>query len=136
MSHGFFVAQCNCLLSSLLPPFLETEYINCCDSFQNKLPVFLSSIFFLTNSTMADMNIQSITDFWLFVVYCLVVIVVFIFFWFYFNRVLGQVLTFVVNQYTWRQYNAYIEVGNVFLVNKNISLAMTTEVFSLSFFFL
>lgn len=60
----------------------------------------------------AEMNIQSVNDFWLFVVYCIVVIVVVIFFLFYFNRVLGQVLTFLVNQYTWRTYNAYLEVGN------------------------
>lgn len=58
-------------------------------------------------------NLQSISDFWLFVVYCLVVIVVVIFFLFYFNRVLAQVLTFLINQYTWRKYNAYIEVGTV-----------------------
>lgn len=57
-------------------------------------------------------NYQSISDFWLFVVYCLVVIVVVIFFSFYFNRVLGQVVTFLINQYTWRRHNAYIEVGN------------------------
>lgn len=56
-------------------------------------------------------NFQSVSDFWLFVVYCFVVIVVVIFFLFYFNRVLGQVLTFAINQYTWRHYNAYIEVG-------------------------
>ena len=62
-------------------------------------------------STAANSNFQSVNDFWLFVVYCLVVIVVVIFFLFYFNRVLGQVLTFLINQYTWRRYNAYIEVG-------------------------
>jgi len=64
-------------------------------------------------ATANNSNLQSVSDFWLFVVYCLVVIVVVIFFLFYFNRVLGQVLTFIINQYTWRRYNAYIEVGNV-----------------------
>lgn len=64
-------------------------------------------------STMADKSLQSLSDFWLFVVYCLVVIVVVIFFLFYFNRVLGQILTFIINQYSWRRYNAYIEVGRV-----------------------
>jgi hypothetical protein len=62
-------------------------------------------------TTANGSNIQSVSDFWLFVVYCLVVIVVVIFFLFYFNRVLGQVLTFIINQYTWRRYNAYLEVG-------------------------
>ncbi|KAG2229708.1 hypothetical protein INT48_004225 [Thamnidium elegans] len=62
---------------------------------------------------MADTNVQSITDFWLFVVYCLVVIVAVIFFLFYFNRAVGQGLTFFVNQYTWRRYNAYIEVDSI-----------------------
>lgn len=56
-------------------------------------------------------NIQTVSDFWLFVVYCLVVIVVVLFFLFYFNRVLAQILTWLINQYTWRRYNAYIEVG-------------------------
>lgn len=64
-------------------------------------------------STAASSNFQSPSDFWLFVVYCFVVIVVVIFFLFYFNRVLGQVLTFIINQYTWRTYNAYIEVGKI-----------------------
>lgn len=64
-------------------------------------------------AVLGGTNIQSANDFWLFVVYCVVVIVVVIFFLFYFNRVLGQILTFLVNQYTWRTYNAYLEVGNV-----------------------
>ncbi|KAI8360778.1 hypothetical protein BD560DRAFT_491673 [Blakeslea trispora] len=58
-------------------------------------------------------NIQSPSDFWLFVVYCLVVIIVVIFFLFYFNRVLGQILTFLINQYTWRKHNAYVEVDSI-----------------------
>ncbi|KAI8065374.1 uncharacterized protein B0P05DRAFT_589949 [Gilbertella persicaria] len=64
-------------------------------------------------TTTTNANIQSQSDFWLFVVYCLVVIVVVIFFLFYFNRVLGQILTFLINQYTWRKYNAYIEVDSI-----------------------
>ena len=56
-------------------------------------------------------NVQTVSDFWMFVVYCLVVIVVVLFFLFYFNRALGQILTWLINQYTWRRYNAYIEVG-------------------------
>ncbi|EPB81388.1 hypothetical protein HMPREF1544_11901 [Mucor circinelloides 1006PhL] len=64
-------------------------------------------------ATANNSNLQSVSDFWLFVVYCLVVIVVVIFFLFYFNRVLGQVLTFIINQYTWRRYNAYIEVDSI-----------------------
>ncbi|KAI7885245.1 hypothetical protein K492DRAFT_204108 [Lichtheimia hyalospora FSU 10163] len=58
-------------------------------------------------------NIQTVSDFWLFVVYCLVVIVVVLFFLFYFNRVLAQILTWLINQYTWRRYNAYIEVDSI-----------------------
>ncbi|KAI9492938.1 hypothetical protein BDB00DRAFT_872979 [Zychaea mexicana] len=54
-------------------------------------------------------NVQTVSDFWMFVVYCLVVIVVVLFFLFYFNRALGQILTWLINQYTWRRYNAYIE---------------------------
>jgi hypothetical protein len=72
-------------------------------------------------ATTEQSNYQSISDFWLFVVYCLVVIVVVIFFSFYFNRVLGQVVTFLINQYTWRRYNAYIEVGNFRLDLPNLS---------------
>lgn len=68
-------------------------------------------------SAASNPNIQSVSDFWLFVVYCLVVIVVVIFFLFYFNRVLGQVLTFIINQYTWRRYNAYLEVGMQYCYN-------------------
>ncbi|KAI9475562.1 MAG: hypothetical protein EXX96DRAFT_506047 [Benjaminiella poitrasii] len=64
-------------------------------------------------TSTTESNLQSFKDFWLFVVYCLVVIVVVIFFLFYFNRVLGQVLTFLINQYTWRRYNAYIEVDSI-----------------------
>lgn len=56
-------------------------------------------------------NVQSVSDFWMFVVYCLVVIVVVLFFLFYFNRALGQILTWLINQYTWRRYKAYLEVG-------------------------
>ncbi|KAI8968020.1 hypothetical protein BDF20DRAFT_203466 [Mycotypha africana] len=58
-------------------------------------------------------NVQSYIGFWLFVLYCLVVIVVAIFFLFYFNRVVGQLLTFLINQFTWRRYNAYIEVDSI-----------------------
>ncbi|KAI8143386.1 hypothetical protein BJV82DRAFT_92680 [Fennellomyces sp. T-0311] len=58
-------------------------------------------------------NVQTASDFWLFVVYCLVVIVVVLFFLFYFNRALGQILTWLINQYTWRRYNAYIEVDSI-----------------------
>ncbi|KAI9269315.1 hypothetical protein BDA99DRAFT_348390 [Phascolomyces articulosus] len=58
-------------------------------------------------------NIQTVSDFWMFVVYCLVVIVVVLFFLFYFNRALGQILTWLINQYTWRRYNAYIEVDSI-----------------------
>ncbi|KAG2221009.1 hypothetical protein INT45_009258 [Circinella minor] len=58
-------------------------------------------------------NVQTVSDFWMFVVYCLVVIVVVLFFLFYFNRALGQILTWLINQYTWRRYNAYIEVDSI-----------------------
>jgi uncharacterized membrane protein len=68
-------------------------------------------MFFMSVVANNNSNLQSVSDFWLFVVYCLVVIVVVIFFLFYFNRTLGHVLTFIINQYTWRRYNAYIEVG-------------------------
>lgn len=65
----------------------------------------------LTTATTSSLNVQTVSDFWMFVVYCLVVIVVVIFFLFYFNRVLGHILTWLINQYTWRRFNAYIEVG-------------------------
>lgn len=81
------------------------------------LSCFFSVLMFFVEAAAAttanNSNLQSVSDFWLFVVYCLVVIVVVIFFLFYFNRVLGQVLTFIINQYTWRRYHAYIEVGKV-----------------------
>ena len=47
----------------------------------------------------------------MFFVYCLVVVVVVIFFLFYFNRALGQALAWILNQYLWRKYQAYIEIG-------------------------
>ncbi|KAI9320168.1 hypothetical protein BX666DRAFT_2151466 [Dichotomocladium elegans] len=58
-------------------------------------------------------NFQSSSDFWLFVVYCLVVVVVVLFFLFYFNRVLAQILTWLINQYTWRRYNAYVQFDSI-----------------------
>ncbi|KAI8376426.1 uncharacterized protein BYT42DRAFT_386218 [Radiomyces spectabilis] len=61
----------------------------------------------------SNSNVQSGLDFWMFFVYCIVVIVVVLFFLFYFNRVAGQILTWLINQYTWRRYGAYIEVDSV-----------------------
>lgn len=61
-------------------------------------------------------NLQSVSDFWMFFVYCLVVVVVVIFFLFYFNRALGQVLAWILNQYLWRKYHAYIEIGITYIV--------------------
>ncbi|KAI9029541.1 hypothetical protein CLU79DRAFT_810102 [Phycomyces nitens] len=58
-------------------------------------------------------NYQAASDFWLFVVYCLVVIVVVLFFFFYYNRVIALLITWLINQYTWRQFNAYIEVDSI-----------------------
>lgn len=57
-------------------------------------------------------GVQSWKYFWLFVVYCIVVLIVAVFFLFYSNRILARILTFIINQYTWRQYNAYIQIGN------------------------
>lgn len=64
-----------------------------------------------TTTATSNLNVQTVSDFWMFVVYCLVVVVVVIFFLFYFNRALGYILTWLINQYTWRRFNAYIEVG-------------------------
>lgn len=59
----------------------------------------------------ATYNVQIWRDFWLFVAYCLAVIIVALFFIFYSNRVLAKVLSFLINQYTWRRYNAFIQIG-------------------------
>lgn len=92
-------------------PYLLPNLDHSIESFQ----LIITMNFFVeaasSTTTTAESNYQSVSDFWLFVVYCLVVIVVVIFFSFYFNRVLGQVVTFLINQYTWRKHNAYIEVG-------------------------
>ncbi|CEI92101.1 hypothetical protein RMCBS344292_06374 [Rhizopus microsporus] len=58
-------------------------------------------------------GVQSWKYFWLFVAYCIAVLIVAVFFLFYSNRILARILTFIINQYTWRQYNAYIQIDSI-----------------------
>ncbi|KAI7863888.1 hypothetical protein BDF14DRAFT_1972429 [Spinellus fusiger] len=61
----------------------------------------------------ASYKIQTASEFSMFFVYCLVVIVAALFFFFYYNRVVALLLTWIINQYTWRHFNAYIEVDSI-----------------------
>ncbi|KAI8885811.1 hypothetical protein K501DRAFT_331672 [Backusella circina FSU 941] len=56
---------------------------------------------------------ETVRDFWLFIICCLVVIAVVLFFLFYFNRTLALILSFLINQYTWRHHNAYVEIESI-----------------------
>ncbi|OZJ04030.1 hypothetical protein BZG36_03772, partial [Bifiguratus adelaidae] len=53
------------------------------------------------------------SEFWTFFVYCLVVVLVVVFFLFYFNRAFATALTWLLNQYTWRRYHAYLEIESL-----------------------
>jgi hypothetical protein len=56
-------------------------------------------------------GIPTVSDLGLFILCCILVVSLVLFFFFYFNRVVAHVLTLVVNQYLWRRYEVYIQLG-------------------------
>ncbi|CAG8776542.1 770_t:CDS:2, partial [Dentiscutata erythropus] len=53
------------------------------------------------------------TDWKSFLAYCLVIAFVVLFLLFYFNRIIAYFLSHLIRIYTWRKYNAYIEIGSI-----------------------
>ncbi|RUS28218.1 hypothetical protein BC938DRAFT_482141, partial [Jimgerdemannia flammicorona] len=62
---------------------------------------------------MSSVDSQTLSEFWTFFVYCLVVVTVVVFFLFYFNRALATVLSKIINVYAWRTYHAHIEIDTI-----------------------
>ncbi|CAO3641247.1 unnamed protein product [Cunninghamella blakesleeana] len=76
-------------------------------------------MFFKDYITLFDTAVEAskvnatLSDFWLFVVCCIIIIFVALFFLFYFNCIFARIITILVNQYLWRRYEAYIQLDSV-----------------------
>ncbi|TPX34646.1 hypothetical protein SmJEL517_g02685 [Synchytrium microbalum] len=51
--------------------------------------------------------------YWTFAIYSMVVVIVSLFYLFYMNRGMALVLTWIINFYTWRQHNEWVEVESI-----------------------
>ncbi|KAF0369743.1 fermentation associated protein [Gigaspora margarita] len=77
------------------------------------------------------------TDWKSFLAYCLVIAFVVLFLLFYFNRIIAYFLSHLIRIYTWRKYNAYIEIGSIQfaplagrILFKNLKYYSTNQSFS------
>ncbi|KXS18558.1 hypothetical protein M427DRAFT_194446 [Gonapodya prolifera JEL478] len=64
----------------------------------------------MASEQILNTNVDPEVALWTFFVYCLVVVLVAVFILFYMNRIIAQVVSRIIRLYTWKRYNAMVEI--------------------------